>query len=84
MQTLSPVPMRAVASAIEMLCMNLIGLGLGPLAVGVMSDVLAPRFGDFSLNIALAIFTVIGLWGALHFWLCGRALAAHQPAAEHQ
>lgn len=83
-QTLAPVNMRAVASAIKMLCLNLIGLGLGPLAVGMMSDVLAPRFGDFSLNVALAIFTVIGLWGALHFWLCGRALAAHPPATECQ
>jgi MFS family permease len=83
-QTLAPVNMRAVASAIKMLCLNLVGLGLGPLAVGMMSDVLAPRFGDFSLNVALAIFTVIGLWGALHFWLCGRALAEHPPAAEQQ
>jgi hypothetical protein len=67
--------MRAVASAIKMLCMNLIGLGLGPLLVGLLSDLLAPRFGNASLNVALAIFTVVGLWGAFHFWLCGRALA---------
>jgi predicted MFS family arabinose efflux permease len=80
-QTLAPVSMRAVASAIKMLCLNLVGLGLGPLAIGLLSDHLAPRFGDFSLNLALAIFTVIGLWGALHFWLCGRALAAQPPTA---
>jgi predicted MFS family arabinose efflux permease len=81
-QTLSPVPMRAVASAIKMLCMNLIGLGLGPLIVGMLSDFLNPYYGDSALNVALAIFVLLGLWGALHFWLCGRALA--QQAGTHQ
>ena len=80
-QTLSPVPMRAVASAIKMLCMNLIGLGLGPLMVGALSDALEPRYGDASLNVALAIFVVIGLWGAFHFWLCGRAMARSPASA---
>jgi MFS family permease len=73
-QTLSPVPMRAVASAIKMLCMNLIGLGLGPLLVGVLSDALTPRYGDDSLDIALALFALLGLWGTIHFWLCGRSI----------
>jgi MFS family permease len=74
-QTLSPVPMRAVSSAIKMLCLNLVGLGLGPLLVGALSDFLTPRYGDSALSIALAIFMLIGAWGAFHFWLCGRALA---------
>jgi MFS family permease len=74
-QTLSPVHMRAVSSAIKMLCLNLIGLGLGPLLVGVLSDGLSPRHGEQALNVALAYFTLVGLWGSLHFWLCGRALA---------
>lgn len=74
-QTLSPVHMRAVSSAIKMLCINLIGLGLGPLLVGVLSDFLSPQYGDGALNVALAYFTLVGLWGSLHFWLCGRALA---------
>lgn len=74
-QTLSPVHMRAVSSAIMMLCMNLIGMGLGPLLAGVLSDALTPRYGDDALSIALAYFTVVSLWGALHFWLCGQSLA---------
>ena len=74
-QTLSPVHMRAVSSAIKMLCINLIGLGMGPLLVGVLSDFLSPRYGEKSLSVALAYFTLVGLWGSLHFWLCGRALA---------
>jgi len=74
-QTLSPVPMRAVASAITMFCLNLIGMGLGPLIVGLLSDALIPLFGDSSLKVALASFSLLGLWGAFHFVLCGKALA---------
>ena len=73
-QTLSPVHMRAVASAIAMFCLNLIGMGLGPLIVGLLSDSLITLFGDASLKIALASFCLLGLWGAFHFVLCGKAL----------
>ena len=81
-QTLSPVHMRAVSSAIKMLFINLIGLGLGPLLVGLLSDFLSPRYGEDSLSVALAYFTLVGLWGSLHFWLCGRALAKQQTLEE--
>jgi predicted MFS family arabinose efflux permease len=77
-QTLSPVHVRAVTAAIKMLCLNLIGLGLGPLLVGVLSDVLSPSYGEQALAVALAYFTLLGLWGSLHFWLCGRAIAKQQ------
>ena len=79
-QTLSPVPMRAVAAAIKMLCLNLVGMGLGPLIVGALSDGLTDAFGEASLRVALSITVTLGLWSALHFWLCGRALA-RMPAA---
>lgn len=80
-QTLSPVPMRAVAAAIKMLCLNLVGMGLGPLIVGALSDGLTAAFGEASLRVALSITVTLGLWSALHFWLCGRALA-RMPAPE--
>lgn len=73
-QTLSPVHMRAVSSAIKMLCLNLIGMGLGPLLVGVLSDLLTPYYGEDALSVALAYFALVGFWGSLHFWLCGQAL----------
>ena len=77
-QTLSPVHMRAVSSAIKMLCLNLIGMGLGPLLVGLLSDLITPHHEEGALSVALAYFTLVGLWGSLHFWLCGRALAKQQ------
>ena len=81
-QTLSPVQMRAVSSAIMMLCLNLIGMGLGPLLVGLLSDLLTPQHGEDALSVALAYFTLVGLWGSVHFWFCGRALAKQQQDLE--
>jgi MFS family permease len=40
-QSIVPPHMRATAAAILLFIINLIGLGLGPLAVGALSDVLA-------------------------------------------
>jgi uncharacterized membrane protein YuzA (DUF378 family) len=76
------VHMRAVSTAIKMLFINLIGLGLGPLLVGVLSDLLSSRYGEESLSVALAYFTLVGLSGSVHFWLCGRALAKQQTLEE--
>ncbi|MCP9766402.1 MFS transporter [Lacihabitans sp. LS3-19] len=42
--------MRAFASAILFFVLNLIGLGGGPLVIGLLSDALLPRFGDLSLR----------------------------------
>ncbi|MEO0435347.1 MAG: MFS transporter [Pseudomonadota bacterium] len=81
-QTLSPVPMRAVAAAVKMLCLNLIGLGLGPLIVGGLSDALGAKHGDNALQISLTYFLFVGLWGAVHFGLCARELAKRTKKAD--
>jgi len=44
--------MRAFASAILFFILNLIGLGFGPLVVGLVSDALIPTYGDESLRYA--------------------------------
>lgn len=59
--------MRALASAILFLVLNLVGLGLGPLATGVLSDYLRPEFGDASIRYALALMVMVNLWCALHY-----------------
>ena len=60
--------MRSVAIALIFLFANLIGMGLGPLAVGVLSDLLAPMFGQDSLRYALVSFSPGLLWVAYHYW----------------
>lgn len=49
-QHLVPQPMRASASATFLLINNLIGLGLGSLVMGAMSDAMAGRFGEDALR----------------------------------
>ncbi|MEN3974362.1 MFS transporter [Emcibacter sp. SYSU 3D8] len=71
-QTLSPLRMRAQASAILLFVINLIGLGLGPVAVGIISDLLLPYYGTDSLRYSLLIVSMLGLWGAWHYYLAGR------------
>ncbi|MBU6318565.1 MAG: MFS transporter [Alphaproteobacteria bacterium] len=81
-QTLAPLRMRAISAAVKMLIMNLVGLSCGPLIVGAVSDALKPAVGDDSLRYALLSIHVLGFWSALHFFLCGRNMAAGIEAAK--
>jgi MFS family permease len=67
-QTVVPDRMRAMSIAIIYLFANLIGMGLGPLAVGALSDLLRPTFGEESLRYALLALSPGYLWGAWHLW----------------
>jgi predicted MFS family arabinose efflux permease len=63
-QTLAKVRMRALASALVTLIVNVFGAGLGPLTVGVASDVLARSVGTSSIRYALLVPAVTALLGA--------------------
>ena len=52
-QNLTPPRARATAAAVLLLMYNIVGLGLGPLFVGMLSDRLKPQLGDDSLRWAL-------------------------------
>jgi MFS family permease len=75
MQTLVPPRMRAMSIAITYLFANLIGMGLGPLAAGALSDGLRPWFGEESLRYALVILCPGYFWAAWHLWRAGRTVA---------
>lgn len=82
LQTYSPTEMRSMVAALKMLAINLIGVSLGPLFVGMISDALAPTAGPQSLAIALSCITLLSFWSATHYWLAGRAmLAQHEQQA---
>ncbi|HEY0164603.1 MAG TPA: MFS transporter [Sphingomicrobium sp.] len=51
-QHLVPREMRATASASFLLINNLIGLGLGPMLIGALSELFKERFGDEALRYA--------------------------------
>ncbi|MEL7024870.1 MAG: MFS transporter [Pseudomonadota bacterium] len=70
-QSLANLRMRGVAAAVLLLIINIIGLGVGPLAVGALSDFLAPVYGAESMRYALLSLTLVSLWSAWHFYRAG-------------
>ena len=76
-QSLAPVSMRARASAMNILAANLIGVSMGPLVAGVLSDAFAYlRGGDAALGLrdAMICLTAFFLWAAWHWTMAMRAL----------
>ena len=73
-QSLAPPAMRSTAAAVLLFVVNIIGMGMGPSTVGIVSDLLSERFGDDSLRYAMLIISTLYLWSALHFWLASRSL----------
>ncbi|MGE0387762.1 MAG: spinster family MFS transporter [Gammaproteobacteria bacterium] len=81
-QGLVPNRMRATAAGIIVLVMNMIGVGLAPLVVGMLSDHLMPQHGVNGLRMAIMIVAGIGCaLAALHFLLAMRAMARMPPDA---
>jgi predicted MFS family arabinose efflux permease len=77
LQGLAQLRMRAMALAIMLFINNLIGQGLGPTVVGILSDRLNPSFGVDALRYAMIITLVVGsLWAAFHFVMASRTLRA--------
>jgi predicted MFS family arabinose efflux permease len=70
-QGLVEVRMRTVASALLLFVINLIGMGLGPLVAGLISDALTPTYGPNALAYSLLILSFLNLWAAAHYWLAG-------------
>ena len=70
-QTLTPDHLRSQASALLLLLLNLIGMGLGPLLVGVLSDLLLPSLGDHSVRYAMLISLVTVVIGSTLYWRSG-------------
>ena len=66
--------MRAMASAILYFVLNIIGLGLGPLTVGILSDAFASIYGDNNLRYAMATTLTISLVGVFFLSIGVRSL----------
>lgn len=68
------IRMRALASSILFFVLNLIGLGLGPLVTGMLSDLLADRFGSESLRYALVIVVLFYFWSTFHYLMAAKTI----------
>jgi MFS family permease len=75
---------RALASAFLLLIINFIGLGLGPIFTGALSDLFKHRLlaQDVEASVAVAeglrwairVTVIINLWSAYHYFLAARTL----------
>ena len=73
-QHLAPLRLRATWAALSLLAINLLGLGLGPLAVGRISDWLSPVYGAESLRYAMFCVSLLTPWAIWHYWRAGRMM----------
>lgn len=76
-QTLAPVSVRALSTAVFFFILNMIALGLGPTTAGVLSSALIGPFGEATaLQISLSVVSLAGLYGAWMFYKAGKRLPA--------
>lgn len=73
-QGLAPLRMRAMASAVVLFVLNLIGLGLGPTVVGILNDVLEPTYGETAIRYSLLLVSLLNLWGVVHSLIATRSV----------
>jgi MFS family permease len=74
LQRLVVAEMRATMLALTLLLTNVIGMGIGPQAVGILSDQLMPIWGRESLRYAMLAMSLVTFWASYHLWRSGRTL----------
>ena len=71
--------MRATASALYFLILNIVGLGCGPSLIGIISDLLNDRYGVDSLRYAiLCVVPIACVWAMVHFLIAAKAMHEHE------
>jgi predicted MFS family arabinose efflux permease len=83
-QGLATLKMRAMASAILLFIINIIGLGLGPAAIGMLSDYFLVGMCQLdactlvqegtALRWALVVGAIVNVWAMVHFMLASRSI----------
>jgi len=82
-QAIVPPRMRAMAAAVLLFIMNMIGLGLGPSVVGFVSSYLEPSYGVEAIRYALlGVVVLCASWSVLHYFLAARSLREDLAAAQ--
>ena len=66
--------MRAQATALLLFAISLIGLGIGPLAVGILNDALEPKYGVYAIRYSLLAMALTSLWAVVHSLLASRTI----------
>lgn len=82
LQTVVPENLRAQSMALLFLISYLLGMGLGPLAAGALSDGLLAIAGRESLRYSLLILSPVGLWSAWYLWKASRSVSLDLASME--
>ena len=80
-QALSPTHMRARAASIVLFVQTMLGYGLGPIVVGMLSDWLMPTQDKQSLAWGLVIVGLANIGAAWYYYQGSRTLAAELDSA---
>lgn len=83
-QSLAPLNVRATATALLLLAFNIIGLGLGPLAVGMLSDALNGARVAHALQWAILCLAPVALVSALAYLAMSRTVAVDVARLEKE
>ena len=81
-QSIVQVRMRALAAAINLFATNLIGMGLGPQVVGLVSDALSARTGDWALRYGMLTVGLANLLAGAFYLLAERELSRTSSRSE--
>ncbi len=82
LHSLMPSRTHATATAIYLFVVGGLGLALGPLVTGIVSDSISAGGTQASLQTALLILSIPKLWSVGHFLLAARSLRRHQRTVE--
>lgn len=82
--TLAPVWARATSAALALFTINLVGLGLGPWLIGMLSDALRPAYGEESLRMAMLCALTLAIPVCILFLLASRHYRSDLEAARER
>lgn len=83
-QNLSPVAARATVTALLMLAFNIVGQGGGPVAIGMLSDLLASQGAPDPLRFAMLALTPTAVIAALCYFAMSRFVVRDAEAVARE
>lgn len=84
-QTLAPINMRAMSTALFFLILNIIALGGGPTAVGMISDMLTEKHGEtHALRLAITTLIIPYIISVIAFFWAAKTLPKDWAEADER
>jgi hypothetical protein len=79
--TSAPAHMRSMAAAILLFLVNLIGLGMGPQLIGIISDIMPASMGTSALRSSIAMVCSVSAVASLFYYLASKGLRTDTQSA---